>query len=255
MIDYTVTYQDKSVTVREMTFEDILEVAGLYSEIEINISNYKEKLFEENENSFNRRGGMFFPQNEKTLHTLLKKGEKFLLGIEQDRVTAMIWFASNIRSDGYYDKLTYISDDLQAIVQKEVKRGTIVDGGEIIVSKRCTFPHLAEILLYTFMTYISSKGFTSTNGEVYRVVGYSDSCGQGDLDVFNSRSMALLEKTGAKRLATVPRKTVVMENVTVEVEPIAVLWDVKESLGLIKTRLQKSGLVLEEGEDLIETGN
>jgi len=237
----------EDILYRRMTIEDAQTLTNMYKSIEINKTNYKDKL-SDSETFFGKHGGMFVINDYNKNAEVLSSKDDVIIGCEYDgKSCGMIWY--NVKDTEYpYDKIAYTQEGLEykKILDRALDAGKVFTGKEVIVlqgSRRGMAYKLFQIMLQK--SY--DAGMDYMNGEVYHVDGYEDDEGFHKVDILNMPSFITIKNTGAMYLGTAPQRKISKEGITYYITPHVFLWDLKETPNVIQNKIDSIEKQIAEG--------
>lgn len=185
---------------------DAADIAEIYKQTKIDKSNYMDRLDPLSPGNFGRKGGMFIVLDQKGIEEEIAGEHNFwaVFRTEDGNAAGSFWFS--------------LENESYAGLKYEHMPHTVYPR-EIIVSREYGGKNLAKVMYYTIAGAMLSAGYTMGAADLYKVVGYDAGNGRVDLDMVNMPSRRSIEAIGAEFAEPLPVKEVVLDGITVYIQP------------------------------------
>lgn len=185
---------------------DAADIAEIYKQTKIDKGNYMDRLDPLSDKSFGRMGGMFVVLDKESIEAEIAGGHNFwaIFRTEDGNAAGSFWFS--------------LENESYAGLKYEHMPRTVYPR-EIIVSREYGGKNLAKVMYYTIAGAMLNAGYTMGAADLYKVVGYDAGNGRVDLDMVNMPSRRSIEDIGAEFAEPLPEKEIVLDGMTVYIEP------------------------------------
>ena len=185
---------------------DAADIAEIYKQTKIDKGNYMDRLDPLSDKSFGRMGGMFVVLDKESIEAEIAGGHNFwaIFRTEDGNTAGSFWFS--------------LENESYAGLKYEHMPRTVYPR-EIIVSREYGGKNLAKVMYYTIAGAMLNAGYTMGAADLYKVVGYDVGNGRVDLDMVNMPSRRSIEDIGAEFAEPLPEKEIVLDGITVYIEP------------------------------------
>ncbi len=185
---------------------DAADIAEIYKQTKIDKGNYMDRLDPLSDKSFGRMGGMFVVLDKESIEAEIAGGHNFwaIFRTEDGNAAGSFWFS--------------LENESYAGLKYEHMPRTVYPR-EIIVSREYGGKNLAKVMYYTIAGAMLNAGYTMGAADLYKVVGYDAGNGRVDLDMVNMPSRRSIEDIGAEFAEPLPEKEIVLDGITVYIEP------------------------------------
>lgn len=191
---------------------DAEEIAALYRSIRIDCSNCESRLDPQNENSFERKGGMFIVPDRQGIEKELCDGSSFRAVFRDDEghIAGSLWFSEKNEA---YKGLKYY--DMENAVYPR----------EILVSPEYASRHIAKAMYYTVIKVMADAEYKRGAADLYRVLGYATDKFSRSVNMVNVPSMRCACAIGAVFDGRLPMREIKLDRLDVMIVPLAYLFD------------------------------
>ncbi len=192
--------------------EDAEEIAELYRSIKIDRTNCESRLDPLNENSFEKKGGMFVVPDAEEIGEELRDGGSFraVFRDEEGQMAGSLWFSE--KNEAYKGLSYYNIED--AVYPRE-----------ILVSPEYASRHIAKAMYYTVIKVMAEAGYKRGAADLYRVLGYETERRGCTVDMVNVPSMHCVCAIGAEFDGGLPLRIIRLDSLDVIIEPRMYLFE------------------------------
>lgn len=197
---------DRIYYYRKADINDAAEIAEIYKQTKIDKSNYMDRLDPLSPESFGRKGGMFVVLDKQGIEDEIVKEHNFwaVFRTEKGVLAGSFWFS--LENENYADT-------------KYEHMPHTVYPREIAVSSEYGGKNLAKVMYYTIAIAMLRASYNMGAADLYKVVGYDIGNGRVSLDMVNMPSKLSIEAIGAEFAERLPVKEVMLDGITVYIEP------------------------------------
>lgn len=208
---------------------DAEEIAALYRSIKIDRTNCESRLNPKNENSFEKKGGMFIVPDVQEIGEELRDGGSFraVFRDEGGRMAGSLWFSE--KNEAYKGLQYYNIKD--AVYPRE-----------ILVSPEYASKHIAKAMYYTVIKVMAEAGYKRGAADLYRVLGYETERRSCTVDMVNVPSMHCVCAIGAEFDGRLPIRIIKLERLDVIIEPRMYLFEFDRILKTCERLFEKENI-------------
>ncbi len=213
---------------------DAEAIAELYRSVKIDCSNCESRLDPQNENSFEKKGGMFIVPNVREIGDELRDSDSFraVFRDEEGHIAGSLWFSE--KNEAYKGLPYYNMEDG-------------VYPREIIVSPEYASRHIAKAMYYTVIKVMADAGFKRGAADMYRVLRYETGRRSSTVNMVNVPSMHCVCAIGAEFDGGLPIRIIKLDRLNVIIEPRMYLFEFDRILKTCERLFEKENIKITWG--------
>lgn len=215
---------------------DAEEIAALYRSIRIDRTNCESRLDPQNENSFEKKGGMFVVPDAGKIVEELHDGGSFRAVFRdgEGRMAGSLWFSE--KNEAYKGLQYYNLED--AVYPRE-----------ILVSPGYASKHIAKAMYCTVIKVMAEAGYKRGAADLYRVLGYETEQKSCTVDMVNVPSMHCACAIGAEFDGGLPIRIIKLDRLNVIIEPRMYLFEFDRVLKTCEKLFEKENIKITWGRE------